>query len=180
MWLSSKMKKVMYILTCLEKKLRWTHYYMLPPHTQPLPGIIFPPVNLCRICSKDELYYHQSIDLKKRFRARGYRDSIINKGFEIATDKRRRDLLTPKKRPEQETQVRFITIINGCWRDMRESLTTHWRLLEMDLTIKRAITPLELINDLVFFSANLFLLGSPYSGVCTSHMCVSACCVGMC
>lgn len=67
--------------------------------------------------------------------------------FEMQYAKKQEDLLIPKKRQSSQPDVvRCITSFNERWRDMRDIMSCHWSILQMDSTIGKYILPFPLIT----------------------------------
>lgn len=65
---------------------------------------------------------------------------LLRKDSWMQWAKKREDLSIPKKRKHaQKDHVRFITSFNGRWRDTREAMKKHWRILQMDPIIRKYI-----------------------------------------
>lgn len=80
-----------------------------------------------KIYSSDDSFSKQASKLTQRFKEGGYRKEVISRGLKRATEKKREDLLAPKKKQEKAEQVSFSSTYSGSWREIRDALQRHSR-----------------------------------------------------
>ncbi|XP_073514025.1 uncharacterized protein [Phyllobates terribilis] len=77
-------------------------------------------LRLRRICTDNELFQHQSQDLTRRFKDRGYSNRTIKAGYKRAQKTNRQQLLYGKRTMNEDTynHIRFISDYNVQWPEL--------------------------------------------------------------
>ncbi|CAJ0965458.1 unnamed protein product [Ranitomeya imitator] len=95
-----------------------------------------------RICSQQEAFEEQAVDLVCRFSNRGYSKKSIRRGYKRAINTPRAKLLHPpikKCHSNMEEPVRFISNFNNQWNELRKILNKHWNILKSDPILRKVI-----------------------------------------
>ncbi|XP_077112938.1 uncharacterized protein LOC143768136 [Ranitomeya variabilis] len=98
-----------------------------------------------RICSNEENFNKQAIDLTGRFLDRGYSKRAIKRGYQRAAKASRDQLLYRTSRSttrENNNQVRFISTFNKEWKNLKDIVYKHWEVLMVD-PILRGMLPTQ-------------------------------------
>ncbi|CAJ0917029.1 unnamed protein product [Ranitomeya imitator] len=94
-----------------------------------------------RICSNDILFEKQCEELTTRFEDRGYSRRMIRRGYRRAKTTTRNELLynNEVKEKKDDKQVRFISTYNGQWKNLRDLINRHWKVLLTDPVLKQCL-----------------------------------------
>ncbi|XP_073417787.1 uncharacterized protein [Dendrobates tinctorius] len=95
-----------------------------------------------RICSKEESFERQAVDLTRRFLDRGYSKKMIKRGYLRATKTTRNNLLygtSSRNKGEQSNQIRFISTFSNKWDDLRGIVRNHWGVLMVDPVLRKIL-----------------------------------------
>ena len=89
-----------------------------------------------RICSKQSDFVTFSNQLKSSFQKRGYREELIDHHIERASNVTRSEALTQRPRKGNH-RMTFVTTYNRTNPNIREILSKHWHLLQLDPELKK-------------------------------------------
>ncbi|XP_073516652.1 uncharacterized protein [Phyllobates terribilis] len=92
-----------------------------------------------RICSNDETFEKQALDLKDRFRKRGYSEKAIQRSYRRAKFSDRKNLLYQQRKIGGKDIVRFISTFNSRSNEIWNALNKHWQVLLLDKTLSSYI-----------------------------------------
>lgn len=172
-----------------------TRFYMQHLHTQNHWFITFQWDNFLvwkESAQKDQYFEQKATELHHRFRERGYPTHSINRAYRRAKQSPRKELMKGCTKKETPHQVRFITLYQTRWREIKSVLKKkkHWDILWADniltdhLTTRPSITYRRSWNlcDMLFQSHHTGLkieraFGSkdPRWGCCPCGNCVACC-----
>ncbi|XP_075449182.1 3 beta-hydroxysteroid dehydrogenase/Delta 5--_4-isomerase-like [Ascaphus truei] len=134
-------------------------------------------IRLKRLCSTDEAFETQSMDLISRFRARGYQESHIKDAFDSVKLLDRRDFqLKRKEYSKQKLSCNevitplFITQQSKQSDQIRSIIYKHWNTLKLDSDLKIILdtsTSVILIKaDITEYKHTLILSDAAHSTFC--------------
>ncbi|XP_069621235.1 uncharacterized protein [Ranitomeya imitator] len=100
-----------------------------------------------QISSTDQKFENQALDLKRRFEQRGYSQRCIKNGYNRAKSVSRDSLLYHKrKRDKKDENIRFISVFNHEWDNMRHILTKYWPVLSAEPSLRPFLTDRPLMT----------------------------------
>ncbi|CAJ0961582.1 unnamed protein product [Ranitomeya imitator] len=124
--------------TATNSLLRWESHHP-PPLKRGIPKGQF--LRLRRNCSSLNDFERKSLELKDRFRARGYPHDVIDSAYHVARRSNRTSLLVPKIKTEGSTITRLIGTFDDQSRRIYEVFKRHWQILKSDPVIGKFVSP---------------------------------------
>ncbi|XP_053568388.1 uncharacterized protein LOC128657974 [Bombina bombina] len=90
----------------------------------------------CSSLSKFDIHAQQ---MKERFLQRGYSNKCLKKSLWKARKMSRDDLLYGEKIKTEGNQIRFISMYNDQWNNIRLAMKRNWHILTLDEKVRQAI-----------------------------------------
>ena len=98
-----------------------------------------------RICSTAEDERTAIKDLKDQFKARGYKESLLEEAIERANSKDRKELLRPRSKQSVKAPLTLVTTFNKTLPNLKNVLAKNWDLLSINKDIAKKFTKEPLI-----------------------------------
>ena len=93
-------------------------------------------LRLKRICNNAYDYEEKADDMHRRFRQRGYKESVIQTARDRVKDVQRESLLVPKDKTIKEGRVTFVSEYNTSSHGIKTIIRKHWGMLQCDPSLK--------------------------------------------
>ncbi len=95
-----------------------------------------------RICSSDEDFYEQTVDLKNRFKQRGYKDTWINNAASRFSSVSQDDSLSTTRPKELEQRTVCAIQYSPVSKDIEKIINKNWHIIETDPALKNCFLKL--------------------------------------
>ena len=98
-----------------------------------------------RICSSVEDEKLALEKLKDQFKARGYKETLINEAVQRAETRDREELLQPRSKKEKKAPLTLVTTFNKTLPNLKNILANNWDVLSINQDISKKFTSQPLI-----------------------------------
>ena len=88
-----------------------------------------------RICTSEEDYGSATTALKEQFKARGYKDTLIDEAIQRASEMDRKVLLQPKTKDKKKTPLTLVTTYNKSLPNLKHIIESNWNVLRINRSI---------------------------------------------
>lgn len=85
-----------------------------------------------RICSSDDMFEEQAAELCKRFRTKGFHNTILENSLQKARGLKREDLLVPKSASTRESRIVCTATFSPASQEIQKCILNHWNILQSD------------------------------------------------